>query len=172
MCTSHGVFVASCTREIEDRFLRTPVDTLAEWLEWSEDITRGARAEAQRLVEDERLLRWVGDQNSAQGVAPPPQFVWEKRCCLAIDCNSGEERGAAPWRPARSAAAKKWLQRFRQRWNLTLGRLPAKDVLPAATMQTKARSRGHRKSRQWFPPSVDFGGRLADRKMGPRSFFQ
>ena len=64
--------MASCTREIEDRFLRTPVDTLAEWLEWSEDITRGARAEAQRLVEDERLLRWVGDQNSAQGVAPPP----------------------------------------------------------------------------------------------------
>ena len=64
--------ITSCTREIEDLFLRTPVDTLAEWLDWSDNIPRGARAEAQRLLEDARLLRWVGEQNSAQGVAPPP----------------------------------------------------------------------------------------------------
>ena len=32
------------------------------------------------------------------------------------------------------------MQRFRQRWNLCLGRLPAKDVLPTETMQAKARS--------------------------------
>ena len=69
--------VACCTREIEDRFLGTPMDTLGQWLDWSEAIPRGARAEARRLVEDARLLRWVGEQNSAQGVAPPPQFVWE-----------------------------------------------------------------------------------------------
>ena len=96
-------------------------------------------------MEDARLLRWIEKQNKAQGVAPPPQFVWEKRCALAIDNNSGQERGAASWRPARSAAAKKWMQRFRQRWNLTLGRLPAKDILPSATMQAKARSESHRK---------------------------
>ena len=137
--------VATCTHEIETRFLETPVDTLAQWLDWSEDIPRTVRTEAQRLVEDARLLRWIGEQNSAQGVAPPPQFVWEKRCALAIDNNSGQERGAASWRPARSAAAKKWMQRFRQRWHLTLGRLPAKDILPSATMQAKARSESHRK---------------------------
>ena len=132
--------VDSCTREIQDRFLRTPVDTLAQWLDWSEDIPRVARTEAQRLVEDARLLHWVEEQNSAQGVAPPPQFVWEKRCSLAIDCGSGEEKRATAWRPARSAAARKWMQRFRLRWGLTLGRLPAKDILPAATMQTKDRN--------------------------------
>ena len=135
-----GEDVDACAREIETRFLETPVDTLAQWLDWSEDIPRTIRSEAQRLVEDARLLRWIEEQNSAQGVAPPPQFVWETRCALAIDKNSGHQRCAASWRPARSAAAKKWMQRFRQRWNLCLGRLPAKDVLPTATMQAKARS--------------------------------
>ena len=131
--------VDALTREIETRFLETPVDTLAQWLDWS-DIPRTIESEAQRLVEDARLLHWIGEQNSAQGVAPPPQFVWEQRCALAIDKNSGHQRCAASWRPARSAAAKKWMQRFRKRWNLCLGRLPAKDVLPTATMQAKARS--------------------------------
>ena len=131
--------VDTLTREIETRFLGTPVDTLAQWLDWS-DIPRTIESEAQRLVEDVRLLHWIGVQNRAQGVSPPPQFVWEKRCALTIDKNSGHQRCAASWRPARSAAAKKWLQRFRKRWNLCLGRLPAKEVLPTATMQAKARS--------------------------------
>ena len=141
-----GGDVAACTREIETRFLETPVDLLAQWLDWSDDIPRAVRAEAQRLVEDAGLLTWIGEQNSAQGVAPPPQFVWEKRCALAIDSKSGGPRGAASWRPARSAAAKKWTQRFRRRWNLTLGRLPAKDLLPPATMQAKVRPGVRQKS--------------------------
>ena len=131
--------VDALTREIETRFLETPVHTLAEWLDLS-DIPRTIQGEAQRLVEEARLLLWIGEQNSAQGVAPPPQFVWEKRCALAIDSKSWGERGAASWRSASSAAAKKWMQRFRQRWNLSLGRLPVKDILPTETMQAKARS--------------------------------
>ena len=77
-----GEDVDTVTREIETRFLETPVDTLAQWLDWS-DIPRTIQSEAQRLVEDARLLHWIEEQNSAQGVAPPPQFVWEK---------------SAPWR--------------------------------------------------------------------------
>ena len=50
------------------------IDTLAQWLDWS-NIPRTIQSEAQRLVEDARLLHWIGEQNSAQGVAPPPQFV-------------------------------------------------------------------------------------------------
>ena len=69
--------VDTCTREIETHFHEIPADTSAQWLDWSDDIPRVARAEAQRLVEDAGLLGWIGEQNSAQGVAPPPQFVWE-----------------------------------------------------------------------------------------------
>ena len=134
-----GEDVDALTREIQTHFLETPVETLAQWLDWS-DMPRTIESEAQRLVEDVRLLHWIGEQNSAQGVSPPPQFVWEKRCALAIDQNSGHRRCAASWRPARSAAAKKWMQRFRKRWSLCLGQLPAKDILPTATMQSKARS--------------------------------
>ena len=152
-----GEDVDALTREIETRFLETPVDTLAQWLDWS-DIPRTIQSEAQRLVEDARLLHWIGEQNRAQGVAPPPQFVWERRCALAIDNDSGRERGAASWRPARSAAARKWMQRFRQRWNLTLGRLPSKDILPAATMRAKARSERYGKRQCPPPPCVAFWG--------------
>ena len=119
-------------------------------------------------MEDAGLLGWIGEQNSAQGVAPPPQFVWERRCALAIDNQSGRERGAASWRPARSAAAKKWMQRFRQRWNLTLGRLPAKNLLPSATMQTKARPESRRKVAAVVPPSVAFWGPFWGPQGGPR----
>ena len=55
-----GEDVDACAREIETRFLETPVDTLAQWLDWREDILRTIRSEAQRLVEDARLLRWIG----------------------------------------------------------------------------------------------------------------
>ena len=135
--------VTTVTHEIETRFLQTPVDTLAQWLDWS-DIPRTIQKEAERLVQDARLLHWIGEQNSAQGVAPAPQFVWEKRCALAIDKNTGFQRCAASWRPSGSHAALKWIQRFRQRWSLCLGRLPAKDVLPTETMQAKAPF--------WVPP--------------------
>ena len=87
--------VDALTREVETRFLETPVDTLAEWLDWS-DIRRTIQGEAQRLVEEARLLHWIGEQNSAQSVAPPPQFVWEKRCALAIDKNSSSHIPSPP----------------------------------------------------------------------------
>ena len=49
--------VANCMHEMETRFLQTPVDTLAKWLDWSEDIRKSVRTEAKRLIEDVRLLR-------------------------------------------------------------------------------------------------------------------
>ena len=98
----------------------------------------GELAEAKRLVEDVRLLSWVSTQNSAQGVAPPPGFVWEKRCALSIENSSKQDRRAWSCRPPGSAAARKWLQRFRRRWGLVLGRQAAKDVLSVDTMRCKA----------------------------------
>ena len=166
-----GGDVDACAREIETRFLETPVDLLAQWLNWSDDIPRVVRAEAQRLVEDAGLLVWIGEQNSAQGVAPPPQFVWEKRCALAIDSQSGGPKDAAPWRPARSAAAKKWMQRFRRRWNLTLGRLPTKDLLPLATMQAKVRSGCAKKVPGVVPPPDAFRGPWGGPRFGAARLF-
>ena len=33
--------IADCTQEIEGRFLATPVDKLAQWLDWTGDLTKG-----------------------------------------------------------------------------------------------------------------------------------
>ena len=62
--------VESWTCEMETRFLETPVDTLVQWLDWN-GIPRTMLSEAQRLVEEARLLHWIEEQNRAQGVAPP-----------------------------------------------------------------------------------------------------
>ena len=158
------------TREIETRFLETPADTLAQWLDWS-DIPRTVESEAQRLVEDVRLLRWIGEQNSAQGVSPPPQFVWEKRCALTIDKNSGHQRCAASWRPARSAAAVKWLQRSRK----TVEPVPRPSACEGGPTDGDDASEGpcedRQKLQQWPHPSFHFGIRRAAPVWGPCASF-
>ena len=132
-----GMNIAACTFQIEKRFLEMAVDKLALVLDWTTDTPRGELAEAKRLVEEVRLLSWVQSQNCTQGVSPPPQFVWEKRCFLSIENSSEPDSRASSHRPARSAGARKWVQRFRRRWGLVMGRLPAKDMLTVETMRSK-----------------------------------
>ena len=124
------------------------------------------------MVGDARLLRWVEEDNGARGVASPPQLVWEKGCALGVDKKSGRERCAASWRLRRSAAAKKWMQWVWQRGNLRLGRLPAKDILPTATMRAKAPAASHKKMRQWTNSGSHFGGRRAAPVWGPSVCFK
>ena len=113
--------VARCKEEIENRFLDTNVDQLAEWLDWTGDILQVDLIEAKRLVEEVSLLSWVHSQNCTQGVSPLPQFVWEQRCLLSIENCCEIDGRASSQRSFRSAAAKKWLQRFRRRWSLAMG---------------------------------------------------
>ena len=47
---------------------------------------------------------------------------------------------------SRSDAAKKWVQRFRQRWDLVLGRQEAKDVLPVGIMRSKVMTHSYPKN--------------------------
>ena len=136
-----GVDVAECTFEIEKRFLETPVDKLAQWLDWTGDTQQAELMDAKRLVEDVSLLSWVQSKNCTQGVSPLPQFVWEKRCFLSIENGSEPDARASSHRAHRSASAKRWVQRFRRRWGLSMGRLPAKDLLTVDTMRSKVRCR-------------------------------
>ena len=136
----------SCSQGIEKRFRGTSVEMLAQLLKRECDLPRKTLEVAKRLVEDVRLHVWVSKQNSTQGVAPPPQFVWERRCALVIE-NRGPYAEASAGRPPRSYAAKKWVQRFRRRWNLVLGRQEAKDVLPVSIMRSKVMRRSPNKHR-------------------------
>ena len=161
-----GTDVAECAQELERRFLETSVDQLAQWLDWQVDSGQTELREAKRIVEDIRLLSWVGSQNDTQGVAPPPQFVWEQRCSLSIENGSGADDQAFAMNPPRSSKAKKWVQRFRRRWGLVLGRLPTRDMLTVDTMRSKVRSTfsGNRFQKKSNPPSG-----LADPFWGPEN---
>ena len=139
------VDVHEFTLELEKWFLETPVDTLAQWLDWTGDTVQAELMEAKRFVDEVRLLSWVQSQNCIQGVSPLPQFVWEQRCLLSIENGSEYNGRTSSQRPHRTAGAKKWLQRFRRRWGLAMGRLPAKDLLPVDAMREKVRSMGVRK---------------------------
>ena len=133
------VDVHEFTLELEKWFLETPVDTLAQWLDWTGDTLHAELMEAKRFVDEVRLLSWVQSQNCIQGVSPLLQFVWEQRCLLSIENGSEYNGRTSSQRPHRTAGAKKWLQRFRRRWGLVMGRLPAKDLLPVDTMRSKVR---------------------------------
>ena len=129
--------VPHCVAELENRFLKTPVETLAQWLDWEGEVPEPERLEAKRLVEDVQLLSWVHTQNDTQGVSPPPQFVWERRCALSIEKSNEKAARAQFHQPSRSTAARKWLQRFRRRWGLVLGRQATHDILSVDSMRSK-----------------------------------
>ena len=91
---SIGTQVTECTLELEQRFLGTPVDTLAQWLDWMVDWPQAELLEAKRLVEEVRLLSWVHSQNSSQGVAPHPSLCGSSAaaCRLKIAADSTRQR--------------------------------------------------------------------------------
>ena len=57
------------------------------------------------------------------------------------------------------------------RWNLTLGRLPTKDLLPLATMQAKVRAGCVRKATGVVPPSDAFWGPQGGPRFGAARLF-
>ena len=156
--------VAECTLEIEKRFLETPVDKLAQWLDWTADTPQAELEEARRLVEEVRLLSWVQAQSCTQGVSPPPQFVWEKRCVLSIEDSSKPDARAASHRPPRSAGARKWVQRFRRRLGPGHGTLASKRHADGRHHASQGSVQGVKKC---SPPIRNRGAILRVRKTDP-----
>lgn len=128
---------SDCLIEIEKRYLETSVEQLAEWLQWEGMPSQIMMKEVKHILEDARLHVWICKQNDVQGIAPPPQFVWKKRCSLFEDLHDDAPVASSVMQSPKSEAARKWVQRFRLRWHLTLGRQPAKDLLPVETMKFK-----------------------------------
>ena len=86
---------------------------------------------------------------------------------MVNDQSTDDQRRAAAVRPNRNAAATKWMQRFRKRWNLCLGRLPAK--VSCLRQRCKARSvlQGYKGKKKVANPGDHFWVHRADPKMGP-----
>ena len=97
----------------------------------------------------------------------PPQFVWEKGCALGVDKKSGQERCAASWRLRRSAAAKKWMQRVRQRGNLAPRPFAWQGYPVDGDDAREGPCWEPQKMRGWTYPGSHFGGRRAAPVLGP-----
>ena len=96
-------------------------------------------------------MKWVEHQNAVQGVAPSQRLVWEFRQSL----HTYEVLASGSVVPHCAPAAVKWMQRFRQRWQLQMGTQPVQETLPLEVLRAKVPSDekssdlffGHRKTR-------------------------
>ena len=128
----------SVATQITSMFLATDTYTLSLWLEWEpSSCTKRDICDAQRLMRDANLLGWVESQNATQGLAPSQQFVWEHRCRVGL--GRIESTDVSTMQGHTSAAAKKWMKRFRTRWSIHLGTLPVQEIVPVDMLRQKAR---------------------------------
>lgn len=126
-----------CLREIEHRYMQTDVSQIWKWMQWSDIQSATVERQAKRLIHEVQLFKWVCVQNEEKGLAPWPTFVWQKSCSMT---------GSIP-RPMTSATARaagtpgfsafKWIQRFRHRWRLQMGRQPVKQELTTESLRDK-----------------------------------
>ena len=110
---------------------------LATWLDWvCPNISASDTAAAKKLVDEANILKWVEQQNAGQGVAPPQRFVWEFRQNL----HAYDVLVSGNMVPHCASAAVKWMQRFRQRWQLQMGTQPVQETLPLEVLRAKVHS--------------------------------
>lgn len=119
---------------LQDKILDMPVDGLAQILD-GQGMPRTVMREAQRYEQEVALHHWVRIQNVEKGVAPETNLTLRH---MKDNSNAYSSLGNTPWRGRSYAAGRKWLQRFRRRWRMTLGRYPSRERLSPELMREKA----------------------------------
>lgn len=136
-------------KRLSDRYLETELQTLSEIEDgWSADIPEHHFNLAQRFREDARVMSWVQQQHSSQGVAPAPWLVMSFRRAP----NGLDEAATMPSvKRCYTAGEVKWVQRFRRRLGLSLGTLPVGEVVPLESLREKAShpEKGHQRDAEW-----------------------
>ena len=134
---SAGLFgnsVKDVVRELEQRWLALPPSTTLQWLDWNADMGLSPRCvhTAQRMLADLRVVQWVETQNRDRGLCPPPDRILQYR--------KGTEKegpGNSFMSTSMSMSNRRWVQRFRSRWAMRMGRLPARQHLPVELKRRK-----------------------------------
>ena len=100
---------------VASRFLEMPENEFVSLLEKSEDASSKMVA-AERFLLDYRVHSWIGDQNSAKGVAPSVGDILRS----AEDTRRALRQHGHLRLPKRKSfhAAYKWVQRFQSSWRL------------------------------------------------------
>lgn len=148
-----GFDLQRAVEELEERFVTTDAVEIGSILDGcSERLPKTVFRDAARFRREADLYSWVRLQNINQGVAPAPKLVMLHR--RASDGESGCCTTGMGLATVFTAGERKWLQRFRKRWNVSLGKVPAGEVVPLAVLQEKAIILVHKgDQRVTFPPS-------------------
>ena len=120
---------------LENRFLETDCEVLSNISDGFEvSISKSAMREAHRFGREEVVYNWIQKQNVEHGLAPPSHFVVQFRRAnlqsLSPETTSVTSKNA-------KAGELKWVQRFRRRWGLRLGRVPVGEVVPVEKLRAK-----------------------------------
>jgi len=87
---------------------------------------------AAKFLREHRLAKWVETRNIEQNIAPVVSLVTQEARashCLPLEPTSTKQKSQL-----------QWLRRWRRRWNITLGSIPARDNVPPEEARRKASS--------------------------------
>jgi hypothetical protein len=131
-----GVDVVKLATELEAQLESLPLSTLGGIQRGRcDDVPPCIFREAQRFTTEAAVHTWIVSQNVMQGIAPPSKKVCEYRRGLQRimeDVHTDDAHSLSLL-----AGEKKWAQRFRVRWDLTVGKLSAGDVVPVPELRKK-----------------------------------
>ena len=135
-----GNSVKDVLRELEQRWLALPMSTTLKWLDWNADMGLSPRfvRKAQRMLDDLRVVQWIETQNRDRGLCPPPARIlhyrkFTERTGLSNPCMSASMGMSTSHKENNRG----WVLRFRSRWAMRMGRIPARQHLPVELKRRK-----------------------------------
>lgn len=137
-CDGMGdIDLQQAAHDLESRFLSESLEHLYMIQKGeSTTLSKVLFREAARFEQEAVLYKWIRCQNIDQGLAPSPKLAIAFR--RSLDCKYRTDSVAPRAFLSTEAGERKWLQRFRRRWGISLGKVPAGDVLPLPALQQKA----------------------------------
>ena len=129
-----GKDIETITEEyLQERYLQTSIEELANIMSGQGLDPREIR-EARRFQQEHTLHHWIEVQNVQKGLAPS-----SARILLEAERLEQRKHGDSrlPFAETSDVAKTKWMQRFKQRWNVKKGKFQAGECVPQIDAHAK-----------------------------------
>ena len=157
---------------LQERYLQTSIEELANIMS-GEGLTPRVIREARRFQQEHTLHHWIEVQNVQKGLAPSSARILQE----AERLEHRHLGGTTLQRSGISDVGKtKWMQRFKQRWNVKKGKFQAGECVPQMEAHVKVhippkRTRGWKFRGPAMTGRTKKGDHQTDPKLGPRLIF-
>ena len=135
---------AEVRRIPQDWFLEIDINDFNDLCDSASPSDPGAMRLAMQFWQEWSLAAWVEDANFSKGVAPSTAIVLDRYEQLRLDVPEAARPAARG--VVAQGKARAWALRFRNRWGLKHGAIPAVDDVPVQEMNQKARVQYKRKA--------------------------